>query len=200
MSRARALWIPPLLAALLLAWPPAAHAAGGNYSFDGGTAAQRGEVRAALAASSFPWSTFRTRITVHIAPGARSEATPGHVWLDDALLDSGRFSWGIVQHEYAHQVDFFLLDDAKRALLLGLLGGRDWWGAVPGLAHEQYGCERFASTLAWAYWPSPDNALRPESASDESAAMAPRAFRTLLAGLLGVPDPLAPIRLNARRR
>ena len=31
---------------------------------------------------------------------------PGQIWLDASLLDSGRFSWGVVQHEYAHQVDF----------------------------------------------------------------------------------------------
>jgi hypothetical protein len=96
-----------------------------------------------------------------------------------------------VQHEYAHQVDFFLLDDAKRALLLDRLGGADWCYSAPGLAHSAYGCERFASTLAWAYWPNAANTMRPASPRDESAAMAPASFRALLASLIGAPTTLA---------
>lgn len=168
-----------------LALSGTAHAAGGSYTFEGGTGKERAQVRAALEASAFPWDIVPAQITIHIARGNDSHALPGHIWLDADLLRSGRFAWGTVQHEYAHQVDFFLFDDATRARLLGELGGRDWCYGVPGLDHADYGCERFASTLAWAYWPSADNALEPESSRDESAALAPAKFRSLLAELLG---------------
>jgi hypothetical protein len=102
------------------------------------------------------------------------------------LLDSGAFSWGVVQHEYAHQVDFFLLDDAARAKLDSALGATTWcYGDAPVLQHSQYGCERFASTLAWSYWQSSLNSMSPSDVGPESAAMKPAAFRALLAGILG---------------
>ena len=179
-----------LAVATVLAFSGEAAAVGGRYTFAGGTPAQRSEVRAALRASEFDWSTVPVRITIHIAPGRHSHAIPGHIWLEPNLLSAGRFSWAIVQHEYAHQVDFFLLDPARRALLNAALGGLDWCGAVTGLDHAAYGCERFASTLAWAYWPSPHNALRPELGEDEAAAMPVPAFRSLLAGLLARPSLL----------
>ena len=103
-------------------------------------------------------------------------------------MDTGRFSWGVVQHEYAHEVDFFLLDETKRAFLGQTLGGKDWCYGVLGLTHAQYGCERFASTLAWSYWPSSYNSMKPASAKDESASMAPAKFRALLATLIGAPN------------
>jgi hypothetical protein len=177
-----------LLVALLSAAPGTSLARGSSYVFDGGTPAQRRQVDRALAVSTFPWNKVRATITIHIDRGSRSEALPGHIWLDADLLDSGQFSWGTIQHEYAHQVDFFLFSDGTRARLLRDLGGREWCYAVPDLPHEQYGCERFASTLAWAYWPSSSNSMRPESPSDESAAMRPQAFRTLMAGLLEISD------------
>src|SRR4051812_261849 len=147
------------LACVLLA-PGLAHAAGGSYAFDGGTAKQRAEVRAALDASAFDWSLVPATVTIHLAPGHDSEATRGNIWLDADLLNSGRFAWGVVQHEYAHKVDFFLLDEAKRAQLLAALGGDDWCFEKTELEHTNHACERFASTLAWAYWPSADNAMR----------------------------------------
>jgi hypothetical protein len=173
-----------LTLAALLSVTSEAVAAGGRYSFAGGSPAHRAEVRAALEASAFDWSRVPGRITIHIAPGVHPHAIPGHIWLDASLLSAGRFSWAIVQHEYAHQVDFFLLDPARRALLNAALGGLDWCHAVTGLHHSAYGCERFASTLAWAYWPSPQNALRPEGGHEEGAAMPAPAFRALLSGLL----------------
>ncbi len=177
--------------ALALAFSGGAQAAGGHYRLDGGSRAEQSQVKQALNASSFNWSVVPATITVHIARGHYSEATYGEIWLDADLLDSGIFSWGVVQHEYAHQVDFFLLNDTRRAMLAGL-GGQAWWatgatasGAPNGtLAHADLTSERFASTLAWAYWPSPSNSMRPTSTSDESAAMAPAAFRSLLARVL----------------
>jgi hypothetical protein len=192
MARARI-----LLAALVaaLAVTGTAQAAGGNYGFDGGTPAEQSQVTSALKASAFNWSIVPARVTVHIVRGrSNSEAAPGEIWLDADLLDSGRFSWGVVQHEYAHQVDFFLLTDSTRGQLNALLGGKAWCYGLPGmdavasLGHAAYGCERFASTLAWAYWPSADNSMQPMTSAAESAAMAPKAFRVLMAKLVGAPD------------
>jgi hypothetical protein len=170
--------------------PSFAHAAGGTYVFDGGTAKERATVHAALDASSFDWNLVPAQITVHISHAHTSEATRGAIWLDADLLDSGQFAWGTIQHEYAHQVDFFLFDDAKRAELLAALGGSDWCYGVPGLQHAAYGCERFASTLAWAYWPSTQNAMRPQSSADESGAMPPAQFRALLGQMINAPTRL----------
>jgi len=174
-----------VVALAALAASGTAVARGGTYVFDGGTAAEQAQVRAALGASSFDWSLVPAQITIHIVRGIPvAQASPGQIWLDAALLDTGRFAWATVQHEYAHQVDFFLLDDADRATLERALGGLDWCYGVP-LPHADYGCERFASTLAWSYWESPDNALRPRSPADEAGGMPPAAFRALMSQLLG---------------
>jgi len=81
---------------------------------------------------------------------------------------------------------FHLLDDMARLRLAQ--GTRRQRVVVaqpcPGLGHRAYACERFASTLAWACWPSRHNVLRPRSSHDESAAMKPARFRALLAELL----------------
>ena len=173
-------------AALALAFPGSALAVGGNYVLSGGTAYERQQVVDALEVSSFDWSVVPQQISVVIEPTPSAEATPGTIYLDPSLLDSGEFSWGVVQHEYAHQVDFELLNDGDRAELDAALGGSVWWpDEAPGLRHSQYGCERFASTLAWAFWPSARNSMRPADIGVESAGMAPGPFRALLAGMLG---------------
>lgn len=170
---------------ITLAITGTARAAGGNYVFDGGTPLQQREVRSALDASSFPWSVVPRQIVIHVAKGLPSEATPGQIWLDANLLDTGSFSWGLVQHEYAHQVDFLMLSESVRTALTTVLGARAWcWGTGAGRAHEQYGCERFASTLAWSYWQSPANALAPQARDDESAALEPGRFKALLGAVL----------------
>jgi len=179
-----------------LAAAGSALAGGGNYVIDGGTSYEQQQVRSALAASSFNWSVVPGPVTIHIAPSPASEAVPGAIYLEPTLLDSGEFSWGVVQHEYAHEVDFALLDAAKHAQLSAALGGTAWCyedSATP-LLHNQYGCERFASTLAWAYWQSPENCMKPAAVSGESGGMAPAAFRALLASLLGsaAEDQAAP--------
>jgi hypothetical protein len=182
-----------LLVVLLVssALPASALASGGNYGFDGGTPAQRAQVRAALEVSAFDWNVVPQRITIHLRRDVPSHATRGHIWLDGKLVSSGRFAWATIQDEYAHQVDFFRFDDATRAHLTGELGARDWCYDVHGLSHHEYGCERFSSTLVWAFWPSKDNAYRPTSRDDESAAMEPKRFRSLVSGLLGMHNPFA---------
>jgi hypothetical protein len=178
-----------------------AFASGGNYVFDGGTPYQRQQVRQALAASSFNWSIIPGTITVNITPDFTSEAIPGEIFLDPRLLNSGEFAWGVVQHEYAHQVDFALFNDADHAALTAKLGAAAWcYGDALRLSHSQYGCERFASALAWAYWQSSENCMQPSEVVDaESAAMAPAAFRALMTSLLGTQVDQAAATMNAPR-
>ena len=88
-------------------------ASGGRYTVVGGTARNTAEVKKALNASRFDWSLVPEQITIHVVPGKEASSTPGHIWLSPELLSSGMFAWGIVQHEYAHQVDFFLLNDGR---------------------------------------------------------------------------------------
>jgi hypothetical protein len=167
-----------------LSSPPFVQAVDGRYVFDGGTPRERREVVRALEVSSFDWSVVAPRVVIHIEPGARSRTIRGHIWLDADLLDAGTFAWGVVQHEYAHQIDFFLFDDADRALVLRKLGGKAWCSESAGLRHAELGCERFASTLAWAYWPSAKNCMRPALPGDESAALPPAQFRALISELI----------------
>ena len=166
-----------------LALAQGAYARGGSYVFVGGTRAEQAQVKAALDASSFDFSLVPTTVTVHVARGIAPYSTPGHIWLAADLLDAGRLSWGVVQHEYAHQVDFALLDDAQRAQLQAVVGGSAW---CAGAAHAQLGCERFADLVAWAYWQSPDNLMKPSGAADEGGGVAPAAFRAALARILSV--------------
>jgi hypothetical protein len=174
-----------VIAAATLTFAGNAQAAGGNYVFDGGTQAEQQQVRAGLNASSFNWSLVPAQITIHIQPGIyTSYSVRGQIWLDANLLDSGRFAWGTVQMEYAHQVHFFLLNDQQRASLTTALGAKAWCWEQAGLSHADNACERFSATLAWSYWPSKDNAMLPNSPTDESAAIAPARFRTLLSQLL----------------
>ncbi len=167
------------VAALALA--PAAFASGGHYVFDGGSQAEQGQVTAALNASAFPWDIVPGPVVVHIGRGVPSHAAPNQIWLDADLLDSGRFAWGVVQHEYAHEVDFAVLTDAVRSQLHTLLNGVAWSG---GEGHSSLDCERFADLVSWAYWPSPDNVLKPRSAQDEGGQVAPAVFRAALAALI----------------
>jgi hypothetical protein len=186
-----------LVSALALASP--AQASGGHYVFDGGTSGEQAQVRQALNASTFDWNIVPGQVTIHIVRGIpNSEALPGEIWLEADLLDSGTFSWGVVQHEYAHQVDFLVLDDAQRATLETQLGGTAWcYGDAPALLHSQYGCERFASTLAWSYWQSSQNCMKPSYVDGESGGMAPAGFRALMTSLLGATQNPAPAAANA---
>lgn len=176
-----------ILALAALVGATTARAAGGDVVFDGGTPSEQTEVLRALEVSRFDWDLVPARIRIHIAAGQSSHAARGEIWLDADLLDSGTFGWGVIQHEYAHQVDFFLLDDADRTFLTRRLGAGAWCSGETGQQHTELGCERFASTLAWAYWSSPLNCLRPEHAGDEAAALPPSQFRALVSKLLLEP-------------
>lgn len=177
--------------AIAFVLPASAQAAGGNYAFEGATPSERSSVRAALNASSFDWNVVPKQVTIHVGNYGVSHSTPGHVWLDRGLLASGRFAWATVMDEYAHQVDFFVLDPARRAVLQKKLGAGAWCYELAGRDHAAQGCERFSSMVAWAYWPSKDNAYRPVSAADESASMPAGEFRSLLSTVVGVPTPVS---------
>jgi len=170
-----------------LALPASALAGGGDYSFEGAKPAERSTVRAALNASAFDWSIVPQHVTIHVGAYGVSHSTPGDIWLDRGLLGSGRFAWATVMDEYAHQIDFQVLDAPSRAVLQEKLGTSAWCYESAGLSHGANGCERFSSMVAWAYWPSKDNAYRPGSPTDESASMRPAEFRTLLSSLVGMP-------------
>lgn len=175
--------------AAALAVAGGAAARGGDYHVEGGSAFHRAQVRSALEASAFDWSAVPAHVTVYVVPGAAPTASPGHIWLDPRLLEAGIFSWAIVQDEYAHQVDFFLLGEQQRRLLNSLLRTQVWChGDRPGLPHAAYGCERFTSTLVWAYWPVAANSYRPRRAADEGAAMDPARFRLVLSALIAGGD------------
>jgi len=157
-------------------------AARGGYSFDGGTPRERATVLSALRASAFDWSVVSGHVTVHIKAGG-CNAAKGQIWLDPAMLASGRDAWGVVQHEFAHQVDFFLFDTRTRRELTGLLGAKGWWPGDRRFSHDEYGAERFASTLAWAYWPSRYNSLF-SHAHAEATAMPVLRFRRMMGALI----------------
>jgi hypothetical protein len=157
-----------------------AHASGGNYSFSGGTHAEQTQVRSALNASSFNWDAVKNPVTINIARNIpTSYSLPGQIYLDANLLDSGKFSWGVVQMEYGQQVQFSL-NEEQRVALVTALGAKEWCYENPSVPLADQGCERFAATLAWAYWPSTQNSMRPTGASDPSASMAPAAFRAMV--------------------
>jgi hypothetical protein len=175
-----------LAATLALLLTQGASAGGGNYAISGGTPAEQATVRDALNASSFTWSVLPQTIQVTIQPSPDDHATPGNVYFDPQLLDMGTFSWAIVQHEFAHQIDFLLLDDSERARLALAIGGAQWFPSGAPLTHASYSCERFASLVAWAYWPSAENSLRPRSTADEAGGMPAPDFRALLSQMLNV--------------
>jgi hypothetical protein len=169
---------------------PAA-AAGGRYAIVGGTASEQSQVRQALDASAFDWNVVPAQVTIHIARNIPlSYSTPGQTWLDANLLDTGQFSWGVVQMEYGQQVQYSLQDAAARAELTTRLGAQQWCYDDPTLARGVNACERFAATLAWAYWPSDANSMKPAETGDWSASMDPKAFRSLLAQTIGAPDTI----------
>jgi hypothetical protein len=175
-----------ILAGLVLAG--AAHAGGGRYSISGGTQAERRQVTHALEASAFDWGLVPGRVTIHIVgPLAVSHSTRGEIWLDARLLDAGTFSWGVVQMEYAQQVQLSLLDAPLQARLTTELGGRQWCYENPSLPVAANACERFAAMLAWAYWPSPENCMQPAGHDTWTGSIDARAFRQLLTQTIGAP-------------
>jgi hypothetical protein len=173
-----------LAAAFALAGP--AQARGGNYTIVGGSDEAQAQVRAALEASRFDWSLL-PEVTIEITRCGCAGAQPGTIILDENILTRTlfgiRYAWGIVQHEYAHQVDFLLLRPRDRKVLRRQLGGEVWCYEQFGLAHSDHGCERFATAVAWAFWPSAENIQRPNWQAKKPLRAKP--FRKLVNRLAG---------------
>lgn len=180
-----------VIVAFALALAPAAFASGGSYVFAGGTAGEQLQVKQALKASSFDWNLVPVQVTIHIVRNIPvSYSTRGQIWLDADLLDSGSFSWGVVQMEYSQQVQYTMLSADAQSRLTDMLGAQQWCYDDPSLPRSANACERFAAMLAWSYWPSAGNSMRPTSLSDWSSSMSPKAFRITLSALIGAPDRL----------
>jgi hypothetical protein len=154
-----------LLASLALAGT--AQAAGGDYVIEGGSPEAQATVRAALDASRFDFDRVPAQITIRISHCGCAGAREGVIVLDEGVvLDTSlgaRYSWGLIQHEYAHQIDYFLFQDGDRSAVRRTLGGKDWCYEVGGLGHDEHGCERFADVFSWAFWPTQDNVLRADA-------------------------------------
>ncbi len=75
-----------LATVILLVLPSTAFARGGSYAVIGGNNADRAQIHAALAASTFDWSLVPALVEIHVVPGIPAQAAPGEIWLDPALL------------------------------------------------------------------------------------------------------------------
>jgi hypothetical protein len=161
-----------------LAFAGSALAKGGNYVIDGGSPEAQATVRSALEASRFDWSRVPVQVTIQITNCGCAGAQPGTIVLDESMLTSSafgaRYAWGIVQHEYAHQVDFFLLTTSDRRAIRKALGGADWCNEAADVAHDQHGCERFAEAFAWSYWPRQTTPSEPPSVNGTDRSGRPR--------------------------
>jgi hypothetical protein len=163
----------------------------GPITIKGGNAYEQAQVTAALRVSAFDYTPVAARVTVVIARNIPTSdaSSDGVVNLDANLLDAGEFSWGTTQHELAHEVDFLYFTAADHVLLLDALGGASWWYTDPMLMHGDYGCERFASELSWAYWPDKlENSMHPEGLRDESNQMPLATFRALVSQVLAADN------------
>jgi hypothetical protein len=106
-----------------------------------------------------------------------------------------KYAWGIVQHEYAHQVAFFVLDAHDRRRVRQWLGGSDWCYDDPSVDHDDHACERFASSLAWAYW-----ARHRRKIMAVHTAVTAAEFREMLPTVLGIgEESIVPQGLPSRR-
>jgi hypothetical protein len=183
--------------ATALALTGKAEAFGGNYVFVGGSDAAQEAARAALEASRFDWRLVAETITIRITNCGCAGSAPGEIVLDENVLTGTpfgpMFAWGIVQHEYAHQLAF-LPDARSRRLARSWLGGSDWCYEDADVGHDDHTCERFASSLAWAYWPWRRNIMAAE------AVVSPAEFRSKVGPLLGLLDRRRPTRLLPSRR
>ena len=108
-----------------------------------------------------------------------------------SALEASSFDWSLLPGSIAIHI---VHGEPSRSLPHRIWFDADLLESVPGLAHDEYGCERFASTLAWSFWPSRENSMHPTHRGDESAAMAPAMFRTLISKLM-----IGPARRSTRK-
>ena len=179
------------LLALVLPGSAVATSAGAYVAFDGGSVRERAQVRAALQTSSFDWAVVQQQTTVHIGTYGTSYSTPGHVWLDARPAPHGQASRGRPSWTSSPTRSTSSCSTSRAARSSGEASGPRPGATSSPSRPLALGRERFASMVAWAYWPSKENAYRPRSRTDETAAMPAPAFRALLADLIGAPLVLA---------
>jgi hypothetical protein len=113
-------------------------------------------------------------VTIQLVDCGCAGSRPGVIVLDETLLESPpygpAYTWGLVHHEYAHQIWWYVLDDVERTFLQERLGGTDLCFEQRGLPHDAHTCERFANTLAWAYWPVEGNPVQGERPSGRGSS------------------------------
>lgn len=188
MTAAHRLLLVFATAVAFLALAGDALAVGGNYVFAGGSPAAQAQVRAALERSTFDYDVVPAQITIRITNCGCAGARRGEIVLDETQLTRSpfgpRYAWGIVQHEYAHQVDFFVLAQSDRNLFTSRFGGIAWCYETSGVAHDDNGCERFATLVAWAHWRSSENIQRPGWRPQGAPALRRYRVRAFVARLL----------------
>lgn len=172
-----------------LAFVGAAEAKGGNYEIVGATPTQQATIRDALEVSEFNWSVVPARITIRVSPDLanQAESVRGEIRIQSSFLDWGISAWASIQHEYAHQVDYYLLDNGRRDEALRVLGLPFPWRDL-SRPHDERGVEHFATMLSVAYWPSVLNLLRPTVHAKHDV----RTFQMMIArwGLAAPPAPV----------
>lgn len=174
------------LAALVAALTLAGTAAAADVRFDGGTPFEQQQVTQALASWRVDTSSLPT-ITVHVVPpsdphlgngAAAGYSIPGDVWLSSYWLDFGQAGWGFVQHEFGHELDYYVLTDAQRAELMKLFGASTW--CDHSQPYTERACEWFASELSWAFWPTQTNLQDPGTTNGLSGHVDPAKLRALI--------------------
>ena len=78
---------------------------------------------------------------------------------------------------------FLPFDARDRRRVRQWLAGSDWCYEDPEVNHDDHACERFASSLAWAYWPRPRHNIMAVHTAVTAAE-----FREMLPRLLGPDD------------
>ena len=145
-------------------------------------AARAGDGALGPEASSFDWSLIPGTITVHIGGlrrlvlGLRATST----WTPPSL-DSGRFAWGVVQHEFAPPGRLLPLRRRASGHSCSQCARRQGLVlSVPSLDALRLRLRALRLELAWAYWQSPDNVMKPQKTERRVAASCPCAqFRAL---------------------
>lgn len=188
-----------LLAAVVAALFLAGSAVAGTVNVDGGTPFEQQQVRLALAASKFDYGQIPAPVTVHVVPPSDAHleggvdagySIPGEVWISSRWLDFGAAGWGFVQHEFGHEIDYYVLTDAQRAALLSHLdptGSTTSW-CDHSVAYDARPCEWFASELSWAFWPVGANLQDPTTTKGLSGHLPPDQFRAAVESL-GLAQP-----------
>ena len=159
---------------------------------------QQATVRAALEVSSFDWSVLPARSSSTSRRSAAPTPRPA-TSTSTARCSTPAASRGASSSTSSHTRSTSSSSTTRSARRSTQRSAAATGAtASPGLAHSAYGCERFASELAWAYWPSADNSMSPAATHGESGGDAGGAVpQRCSPRLLGVPTLATPIDTKA---